>query len=68
MVANGIFMSKLQYIISLWGGCGKEMKKVLQVIQNKAARVVARREASLIDIYQHIGWLSVNQLIFYHSV
>ena len=68
MVSNGIFMSKLQYIISLWGGCGKEMKKVLQVIQNKAARVVAKREASLIDIYQQIGWLSVNQLIFYHSV
>ena len=68
MVSNGIFMSKLQYIISLWGGCGKEMKKVLQVIQNKAARVVVKREASLIDIYQQIGWLSVNQLIFYHSV
>ena len=68
MVANGIFMSKLLYLISLWGGCSKELKNALQVIQNKAARVVARREASLIDMYKQIGWLSVNQLIFYHTV
>ena len=35
MIANGIFMSKLTYLIALWGGCGAVLKKSLQMIQNK---------------------------------
>ena len=42
MLANGIFMSKLSYLIALWGGCGIVLSQSLQVIQNKVARVVTR--------------------------
>ena len=42
MIANGIFMSKLSYLIALWGGCGVVLKKCLQLIHNKVARVVTR--------------------------
>ena len=37
-VANGIFISKLCYLIELWGGCEKYLLTSLQVIENRAAR------------------------------
>ena len=42
MLADGIFMSKLIYLISLWGGCEKYLIRSLQIIRNKAARVVTK--------------------------
>ena len=41
-IANGIFMSKLIYLMPLWSGCEDYLVRSLQVVQNKAARVVAR--------------------------
>ena len=44
--------------------------KYLQIMQNKAARIVTlsppRAERSM--MFDKLGWLTVNQLIFYHSV
>ena len=34
MIAEGVFMSKLSYLIALWGGCGTGLKKSLQIIQS----------------------------------
>ena len=42
MLANGLFMSKLIYLIPLWGGCEKFLIKALQIVQNKAARTVTK--------------------------
>ena len=42
MIADGIFMSKLVYLIPLWGGSSKGLLKCLQIIQNKAARAVTK--------------------------
>ena len=44
MVANGIFCSKLIYQICLWGGTEDFLLDALQVVQNKAARFISRRE------------------------
>ena len=71
MIAEGVFMSKLTYIIALWGGCGVVIKKSLQIIQNKVAQVVTRRDWSVSTtkkLLSQCGWLSVNQLAFYHSI
>ena len=70
MIAEGVFMSKLSYVIALWGGCGSGLKKTLQVLQNKVAQVVTRKDwtTSSKVLLQQCGWLSVNQLIFYHTV
>ena len=70
MIAEGIFTSKLSYLIALWGGCGAVLKKSLQIIQNKVARAVTRLNWSTPagELLHQCGWLSVNQLIFYHSV
>ena len=63
-------MSKLTYLIALWGGCGAVLKKALQMIQNKVARVVTRLNwlTPARELLHQCGWLSVNQLVFYHSV
>ena len=69
MVANGIFMSKLSYLIQLWGGCDKYLVRSLQIVQNRAARVVTGKSwyTPVRRLLEECRWLSVNQLIFYHT-
>ena len=70
MIVNGIFMSKLIYLIPLWGGCEKFLIKSLQVIQNKAARTVTKldRYTRTETLLNQCNWLSVNQLVAFHSL
>ena len=69
-VANGIFMSKLIYLMPLWSGCEDYLVRILQVVQNKAARVVTRQNhfTSTKKILSACGWMSVRQLLTYHSL
>ena len=69
-LTNGLFMSKLIYLIPLWGGCEKFLIKALQIAQNKAARSVTRLGifTPVKTLLKQCGWLSVNQLIFFHTV
>ena len=70
MIANGIIISKLIYLIPLWSDCEKYLTKSLQVVQNKAARVVTKcgRRTPIKDMLKQCGWLSVSQLGVYHSL
>ena len=70
MIADGVFMSKLAYLIALWGGCSKQLLISLQKVQNKAARVVTKLDwnTHARDLLHQCGWLSVHQLAVYHSV
>ena len=70
MLADGLFMSKLVYLIPLWGGCEKFLIKALQIIQNKAARTVTKLGifTPVRTLLKQCGWLSVNQLVFFHTV
>ena len=70
MIANGIYMSKLIYLMPVWMGCEDYLANALQVNMNKVARLVTR-----LDIYtptsvlmQQCGWLTVRQLMAYHSL
>ena len=69
MVANGIFMSKLCYLIQVWGGCEKYLVKSLQILQNRAARAVTGKSwwTPTRRLLQDCRWLSVRQLIFFHT-
>ena len=69
-VANGIFISKLCYLIELWGGCEGYLLTALQVLQNRAARAVTRKSwfTATRTLLADCGWLSVRQLVFYHTV
>jgi hypothetical protein len=70
MVANGIILSKILYLIPLWSGCESYLLNSLQIIQNKAARVVTKcgKRTPIKSLLSQYGWLSVAQLSVYHSL
>ena len=70
MLASRVLMSKLIYLMPVWAGCEEYLVNALQIIQNKVARVVTKLDwsTSTAVLLNQVGWLSVNQLIFYHSV
>ena len=70
MIANGIYMSKLIYLMPVWMECEDYLVNALQVNMNKVARLVTK-----LDIFtptsvllQQCGWMSVKQLMAYHSI
>ena len=68
-IAEGIFTSVLTYCLPVFGGCGKGDLDALQVMQNSAARYVAqsRKDVSRKDLFREVRWLTVRQLIYYHT-
>ena len=71
MVANGAVMSRLVYLITLWGGAQLYLLKSLQVLQLTAARVVCGPTSyrwSRTKLLGRVGWLSVRQLIQFHTI
>ena len=70
MIADGIFMSKLVYLIPLWGGSSKRLIKSLQNLQNKAARAVSKMDwfTPTTVLLRQCGWMSVHQLSVYHTL
>ena len=65
MVAAGIFTSKLQYLLPLFGAAPDYLMRTLQVQQMAAARAVVGPQAfrwSNTRILSYLGWLSVRQL------
>ena len=70
MMANGIIMSRLTYLIQLWGGCPKYLLDLLQTLQNKAARVVCNEGiyTPVQKLLENCGWMSMRQLVSYHRV
>ena len=42
LLANGMVISILIYLIQVWGGCNNYLIKMLQVLQNRAARIVTK--------------------------
>ena len=71
LVANGIVMSKMVYLITLWGGAQQYLLKAHLVQQLTAARIVCGFYSfgwSKRKLLDKVGWLSVRQLIFFHTV
>ena len=68
-VAEGIFNSVLVYCLPLYGGCETRCLKDLQVMQNRAAQIVCRAppRANRATMFEKLDWLTVNQLVVYHS-
>ena len=70
MIANGIVLSRIIYVIQIWGGTHEYLLKMLQVLQNKAARFVTKLDVytSQEKLLRQCGWLNVKQLVVYHSL
>ena len=69
-MVQGLFNSVLCYCLPLFGGCTKAEVDVLQVLQNRAARIVLncppRTNRNL--MFDRLDWLTVQQLIVYHTL
>ena len=63
-------MSKLIYLIQLWGGSPQYLLNLLQKLQNRAARQVTKLPwfTPVATLLTQCGWLSINQLVIYHSL
>ena len=70
MVANGLVMSYLTYLIPLYGGCTDYLLSALQILQNRAARLATKSNwgTSSSKMLTQLGWLSVKQMIVFHSL
>ena len=71
MIANGAVMSRFVYMISVWGGAQQYLLQGLQVQQLAAARIVCgfgSRFWSRRKLLTRVGWLSIRQLVHFHTV
>ena len=70
MIANGVVISRIIYVISLWGGTNDYILKMLQALQNRAARFVTKKDifTSQKQLLLECGWMSVRQLAAFHSL
>ena len=70
VVSEGMFTSVLGYCLPLFGGCDVAEIHDLQVLQNKAAQLVTHSPPRAVrqPMYDQLGWLTVNQLISYHTL
>ena len=69
MVANGIVISKLSYLIQLWGGCEDYLIRALQVVQTRSAKLVCKEPwyTPTRTLLSRCNWLSVRQLVSYQT-
>ena len=70
LIANACFISVLSYMIVIWGGTEGYLIKMVQVTQNRAARLVTKQSwyTSTRNLLKQCNWLSVKQMIFMNSV
>ena len=69
MVGNACFMSVIVYMVAVWGGTEKYVIKAVQVMQNRAARCITKLGwlTPTRVLLEQCNWLSIKQLIFYHT-
>ena len=69
-IAEAIFNSMLVYCLPVFGGLSRNDIKSLQILQNKAARVVCQAplHAKRSQLFDKLGWLTINQMISYHTM
>ena len=69
LLANGLFMSRLLYLLPMWGGLPLKDTKKIQTMMNKCARMVLNRSrrTRTRDLMVGCGWLYMSELVKYHS-
>ena len=69
-LANGLIISRFNYLIEIWGSADTYLIKKLQVLQNNAARLVtnSRWKVKVTVLLDKCRWLSINQLYTHQSL
>ena len=69
-LANSFIISRLNYIVCLWGNTTTNQIRKAQVCLNAAARFVltARKSTKQSELMSRCNWLSIEELIEFHSL
>ena len=69
-LANSFILSRLNYIICLWGNTTENQLRKVQVCLNSAARFVldTNKREKQSDLMKKCNWLSVTELVEFHSL
>ena len=69
-LANVLIISKLSYLICIWGNTTANMTRRAQIVQNMAARFVmgCGRSTRQSDLMTHCKWLNIVEMTEYYSV
>ena len=69
-LANGIIMSKVIYLLPLWGGTYLKQLRKIQVLLNKVARWILNvgKRVKTKELMSRCKWLNILELTIYHSI
>ena len=69
LLANGLFKSRLIYLLPMWGGLPQKDTKKLQILMNRCARIVLGkgRRTRTRTLMEGCRWLYMSELIDYHT-
>ena len=70
LLANGLFINRLLYLLPMWGSLPMKDSKEIQCIINKCARMVLNRNrrTRTRSLMEGCGWLYFSELVRYHSL
>ena len=70
LLASTMVMSKLTYLMPVWGGTTPNYLRQAQILQNKTARWVTgmKRRTRIKDMITACGWLSIEETIEQHTL
>ena len=70
LLANGLFLSRIIYLLPMWGGLPVRDSKTLQTLMNKCARVILskKRKTRTRTLMTECGWLYFKELVLFHSI
>ena len=70
LLAEGMLLSKLSYLIAQWGGATTNLLTSAQRLQSKIGRWVTgdSKRTRIITILENCGWLSIREMAKYHSL
>ena len=69
-VMNGLIMSKLVYLINIWGNTSESLISKVQIVQNKAGRIITGHDkfTRQSKILQDCNWMNMRNITEYHSI
>ena len=70
ILAEGLVLSRVKYLLPLWGGTTENFIRKTQVIVNNAARAVTGlgKRTSTSTLMSKCNWLSVKEMIIYFTI
>ena len=65
-LAKGLILSRLNYLMPLWGGASDTLLNRVQVLMNTAARWVSgcNKKTRINTLMKKVGWFDVKEQIF----